>query len=170
MAECPICYENMNSNVSKLICGHVYHEKCINTWGFKQGNNNTCPLCRETIEPEILDHRRKMRIQRISPWNNRHLEITDSEDLGPICWWCKNYYLAVNHVCSVEVLYRTVSSIFFLSILSCVFGFCYLTGQFILVQTLNIEIRNNILQNIGCFLTGNTFLIFILWLTGRVQY
>jgi hypothetical protein len=43
---CSICLENINCNSKILICNHVYHEICINSW-FE--NNTTCPNCRINI-------------------------------------------------------------------------------------------------------------------------
>lgn len=46
MSECSICFENItNKNKIILICGHIYHKKCIKTWyNFKK--NYSCPICR----------------------------------------------------------------------------------------------------------------------------
>jgi len=34
----------------KLNCGHVFHKTQITRWTIKTPKNNTCPLCRATIE------------------------------------------------------------------------------------------------------------------------
>jgi hypothetical protein len=46
--ECSICLEELNQNDKlKLICGHKFHYKCINTWLIK---NNRCPICRTFLK------------------------------------------------------------------------------------------------------------------------
>jgi E3 ubiquitin-protein ligase DOA10 len=53
--ECVICYMNYEETdeVVRLKCNekHYFHEKCIEQW-IKQGKN-TCPVCRETIDPSV---------------------------------------------------------------------------------------------------------------------
>ena len=45
MAECPICYECMNTRTTKkLKCGHAFHKHCIDRWAQEQC---TCPYCRK---------------------------------------------------------------------------------------------------------------------------
>jgi len=44
--ECSICYEELNENIIVLICGHSYHNECINKWIIEKKN---CPYCREQI-------------------------------------------------------------------------------------------------------------------------
>ncbi len=41
--ECPICYEVMNAEATKLNCGHIFHTHCIERWAEL---NCTCPYCR----------------------------------------------------------------------------------------------------------------------------
>lgn len=47
--ECPICIEEIELPISKdgirLLCSHVFHEKCIREW-FTRIGNATCPMCR----------------------------------------------------------------------------------------------------------------------------
>ena len=45
---CQICL-NIICNNYFLICGHVFHKKCINRWFKNSYENNTCPICREHI-------------------------------------------------------------------------------------------------------------------------
>jgi hypothetical protein len=42
---CSICLEDMESS-RQLVCGHAFHEDCINQWLPK---NNTCPYCRRQV-------------------------------------------------------------------------------------------------------------------------
>lgn len=48
--QCSICYYKIkNSNQKKVLsckACHAFHQKCIWKWLV---NNNTCPLCRETV-------------------------------------------------------------------------------------------------------------------------
>lgn len=55
--ECLICYEpNMESEVVKLPCNHIFHKKCILQW-FKL--KNTCPLCRTLFAAEEEEEEEK---------------------------------------------------------------------------------------------------------------
>jgi hypothetical protein len=50
--ECSICLDDDKENKVKLMCGHIFHGKCIETW-YTQKNN--CPLCRQVItKTEIM--------------------------------------------------------------------------------------------------------------------
>lgn len=44
--ECSICLSKMFFNRKKLICGHVFHKKCIKQHLMKK---NTCPICSREI-------------------------------------------------------------------------------------------------------------------------
>ncbi len=44
--QCSICLTDLKKNIKTLKCKHPFHENCINDW---IANNNTCPLCRDTI-------------------------------------------------------------------------------------------------------------------------
>ncbi len=48
--ECTICLEKfeINNNVIKLDCCHVFHPKCIYEW-LNPNKINTCPTCRNII-------------------------------------------------------------------------------------------------------------------------
>ena len=49
--ECSICQEKISRfpcRNRKLLCGHNYHNKCINKWLAKENN---CPLCRAIAIP-----------------------------------------------------------------------------------------------------------------------
>ena len=50
--ECVICLEKYKKDdeIIKLECGHIFHEKCLNTWiETKNYNYFLCPICREAI-------------------------------------------------------------------------------------------------------------------------
>lgn len=43
VAECPICLEMIFSNdIEGLLCGHIFHKKCIKAWRIR---SNLCPIC-----------------------------------------------------------------------------------------------------------------------------
>lgn len=54
ITECCICYENINNeDLHQTICNHIFHNKCISLW---KERNNTCPICREKISPDIINN------------------------------------------------------------------------------------------------------------------
>lgn len=52
--ECPICYDDMSIQTTKLKCGHEFHKICIDKWA---ENNCTCPYCRSDFrqKPRMND-------------------------------------------------------------------------------------------------------------------
>jgi len=54
-SQCMICLKDFTSNdrVSVLKCNHIFHTKCIITWG-KVKNN--CPYCRKDVETYDLNN------------------------------------------------------------------------------------------------------------------
>ena len=49
--ECPICYENIDVNgVCVTNCGHTF---CIDCMAKHLQINNSCPMCRDQVSPEI---------------------------------------------------------------------------------------------------------------------
>ena len=45
--ECSICFEDItNEKTTKILCNHVFHTTCINTW---TSIKNTCPICRKIV-------------------------------------------------------------------------------------------------------------------------
>ncbi|KAM6566679.1 hypothetical protein CsatA_025807 [Cannabis sativa] len=50
---CSVCLENfkIGEEMTRLICGHVYHKSCVLEWSHRSGQ---CPLCRkELLQPVI---------------------------------------------------------------------------------------------------------------------
>jgi len=47
--KCSICLDSIRSDIHITNCGHIFHEKCINSWKDEQFNRDTdfkCPDCR----------------------------------------------------------------------------------------------------------------------------
>lgn len=48
---CPICLGEMKNtlsmNVDLIVCGHTFHEECIQMWLERRKN---CPVCRQSIK------------------------------------------------------------------------------------------------------------------------
>ena len=42
---CPICYDNLEDNEIKLVCGHSFHYKCI-YHQYLNSSKRICPYCR----------------------------------------------------------------------------------------------------------------------------
>lgn len=53
--ECSICFTDYSRHPStKMICGHLFHKQCIDTWTLCK---NSCPLCRNRLySEECLEH------------------------------------------------------------------------------------------------------------------
>lgn len=51
--ECPICFEVITDkrNITKTICGHNFCKDCLNEW---IEWDNTCPLCREVLQEQVI--------------------------------------------------------------------------------------------------------------------
>lgn len=41
--ECPICYEELTTEIVTTKCNHTCHEECLKTW---LDETNICPVCR----------------------------------------------------------------------------------------------------------------------------
>uniref|UniRef100_A0AC34GRF0 RING-type domain-containing protein n=1 Tax=Panagrolaimus sp. ES5 TaxID=591445 RepID=A0AC34GRF0_9BILA len=50
-AQCTTCMDqfNLNEEVGELGCHHIFHPDCIIPW---LRSHNTCPVCRQTVDPE----------------------------------------------------------------------------------------------------------------------
>ena len=45
--DCSICFDEIKEEDKKKInCNHVFHKDCLSPWLV---NENTCPLCRQTV-------------------------------------------------------------------------------------------------------------------------
>lgn len=44
--DCSICLDNISNDAHYLLCGHIFHSKCIRKWVI---HHKTCPMCRATI-------------------------------------------------------------------------------------------------------------------------
>lgn len=64
-AECPICadYLEVNTEVVKLPCAHVFHTQCAAAW---LGSNPTCPICRTAVSLPLPPSVRETRQQQSS--------------------------------------------------------------------------------------------------------
>ena len=48
--ECVICYTDYETKeAAKLPCGHVFHNECIKKWLDLEIDNNSCPMCRQSV-------------------------------------------------------------------------------------------------------------------------
>ena len=45
-AVCSVCTEKFDNGGRRILCGHVFHDRCIATW---LSVRNTCPLCRVVV-------------------------------------------------------------------------------------------------------------------------
>ena len=46
---CCICLDNLEENVCKLSCDHMYHLNCIEPYLNKNGSKLNCCLCKQPI-------------------------------------------------------------------------------------------------------------------------
>ena len=44
---CPICLDDLKTDICRNICGHVYHCNCISYWVNK---SDACPICRAPLD------------------------------------------------------------------------------------------------------------------------
>lgn len=64
--ECIICFDELiDTEIKKLKCNHIYHNKCINDWLNKK---NTCPIC--------MEKQYNMCIINIEPIRENEVDIT----------------------------------------------------------------------------------------------
>ncbi|GBM17746.1 hypothetical protein AVEN_162424-1, partial [Araneus ventricosus] len=49
-AECPICLYEIRGEWKRLLCNHVYHHSCIDSWLHSHAH---CPMCRAPHMPNL---------------------------------------------------------------------------------------------------------------------
>lgn len=49
--DCPICLSDSKTDLIRTECGHFFHKKCLQNW---LETNNTCPVCRFQIGPDMM--------------------------------------------------------------------------------------------------------------------
>lgn len=62
---CSICLDTLderNNNISKTLCGHLFHVGCINEWRCKK-KDRPCPICRSQ---EIEDYSKSKKKENFS--------------------------------------------------------------------------------------------------------
>ncbi|XP_050539529.1 uncharacterized protein LOC126904484 isoform X2 [Daktulosphaira vitifoliae] len=51
--ECPICLEELVTDITTHTCGKKYHEKCLSNWD-KISKFHNCPICRGILYPGCI--------------------------------------------------------------------------------------------------------------------
>ena len=51
--DCPICQEELKTEVRRMPCGHMYHRECLTRW---LELHNSCPVCRSSISGQVSSH------------------------------------------------------------------------------------------------------------------
>ena len=67
---CSICLNNLEIDICRNTCGHLYHCNCINTWA---NISNTCPVCRaplNLVQININHFGKKIKRNKIKLINN----------------------------------------------------------------------------------------------------
>ena len=65
--ECSICLETTTRDDTQLICGHIFHDRCLHEW---LDEHTTCPVCRAILP--ILETK--------SEHNTIDMELPDSTE------------------------------------------------------------------------------------------
>lgn len=93
--ECPICMMNIsNKYLKRTICGHKFHCKCLTRWMKTTNNNNTCPICRRSLNKIEIPHNN----------NNNGLNVTDYN------WFVMNHepiYVGIESINRLSLFYHT---------------------------------------------------------------
>jgi len=52
--DCPICYEELQYDLTTTICQHTFHQHCLQQWLNK---SNICPICKTELQskPNLND-------------------------------------------------------------------------------------------------------------------
>ena len=48
--KCPICLEELESEIKETSCEHTFHKYCLDKW---LETKNSCPLCRESLKQKV---------------------------------------------------------------------------------------------------------------------
>lgn len=94
MVLCEICKEEFtsSSDIESLLCGHIFHEECLNNWFQTKGSHN-CPNCRKTFEKDV-PHRHRLYVhfvdKSVLSEEEHHKKKIDrlteeNESLGSLC-------------------------------------------------------------------------------------
>ncbi|KAL6126232.1 hypothetical protein ACLB2K_074283 [Fragaria x ananassa] len=79
---CSICYEDLNPVAEDLqsisICGHVFHELCLQQW-FEYSSNNkcSCPVCKQSCKPNDAG---RLYFQSVDPSSTQRAVLECGED------------------------------------------------------------------------------------------
>ncbi|XP_004308338.1 PREDICTED: uncharacterized protein LOC101305223 [Fragaria vesca subsp. vesca] len=79
---CSICYEDLNPVAEDLqsisICGHVFHELCLQQW-FEYSSNNkcSCPVCKQSCKPNDAG---RLYFQSVDPSSTQRAVLERGED------------------------------------------------------------------------------------------
>ena len=93
--DCPICFDTITTTTGSVTtsCGHNFHFKCLNTWYYKQQQNEdtieSCPCCRREpgeyelgsiITEEEEEEEENVNEEEDAEWLPRRRWILNSED------------------------------------------------------------------------------------------
>jgi len=68
---CPICLDEINTKIPKLLCKHKFHKECLSSVCSQHNNINVrCPLCRAFISFECITDISKNVQWRYNPYSN----------------------------------------------------------------------------------------------------
>lgn len=90
MEKCFICFEIKELDKISLSCEHKACRYCINTWS---NINNTCPMCRKSIEVSNENY------QRYKLYNTYNMQVTPEKY---ICDWKYTNCLKSNHCLEIS--------------------------------------------------------------------
>ena len=75
--DCPICIQPLSRwKTYQLVCGHVYHEKCIDCW-VQTKKKSSCPICRHPVKKTPKVPPKKSLLSRLwnIPWSEHSLRF-----------------------------------------------------------------------------------------------
>ena len=76
--KCSICYDILDPslNIQKTICGHIFHEYCLDKW---KNISLTCPLCRTGLLENDFHANHTLFLNHYLLCNSLHLHISFSD-------------------------------------------------------------------------------------------